>query len=181
VAAVGTEIYWQAGEPWQPWEQHISRGWDRSTVVALAEPLADLHPQPLPEPEPYKVSYYLAADAAVATLPSLRQLLRQANISAEVIYSGHRDLDIIPKGSNKGAAVQFLQNHWQTSVAVACGDSGNDISLFSQGLPHGIVVGNAHSELRLWYELNATDRHYLAQDHYARGIMEGLIYFGFWG
>jgi sucrose-6-phosphatase len=179
IASVGTEIYLDGEQPWALWEEQIGRGWQRSKIQEIATQFADLKPQPSAEQRPYKVSYYLTEAAAIETIPRLRQVLRQQSLAAEIIYSGHRDLDILPKASNKGAAVQFLQQQWSLANGVACGDSGNDISLFSYDLPYGILVGNAQPELLLWYELNATERHYLAHAHCARGILEGLQHFGF--
>jgi sucrose-6-phosphatase len=181
ISSVGTEIYLEGEEPWSEWENHISPGWQRSAIPKIAAQFADLKPQPIEEQRPYKISYYLSETAAIEVIPRLRQELRYQQIPAEIIYSGNKDLDIIPKASNKGAAVQFLQQYWQldTSPAVVCGDSGNDISLFNYEQPYGIFVGNAQQELKLWYELNATERHYLAHGNYARGILEGLEYFRF--
>jgi sucrose-6-phosphatase len=181
IAAVGTEIYLEGNQPWAAWENHIAGGWQRSAILEIAAQFADLLPQPIAEQRPYKISYYLSATAAIEVIPRLRQELRHHQIAAEIIYSGNKDLDIIPKASNKGAAVQFLQRHWQLAdaSAITCGDSGNDISLFSYDQPYGILVGNSQIELKLWYELNATERHYLAHRDYARGIWEGLDYFGF--
>jgi sucrose-6-phosphatase len=179
IASVGTEIYLEADTLWLPWEQKIAPGWQRATIKEIAAQFADLKPQPSAEQRPYKVSYYLTEAAAIETIPRLRQKLRQQSLAAEIIYSGHRDLDIIPKASNKGAAVQFLQQHWAVRNGLACGDSGNDISLFSYDLPYGVLVGNSQLELLLWYELNATERHYLAHAPCSRGILEGLHHFGF--
>jgi sucrose-6-phosphatase len=179
IASVGTEIYLAGDRPWSLWEQQIGVGWQRAKIQEIATQFADLQPQPSSEQRPYKISYYLTEAAAIETIPRLRQVLRQQSLAAEIIYSGHRDLDILPKASNKGAAVQFLQQQWSLTNGVACGDSGNDISLFSYDLPYGILVGNAQPELLLWYELNATERHYLAHAHCAKGIIEGLQHFGF--
>jgi sucrose-6-phosphatase len=179
IAAVGTEIYLEDEAPWSVWSEKIGGNWQRAKIQEVATQFADLQPQPSGDQRPYKISYYLTEAAAIETIPRLRQVLRQQSLSAEIIYSGHRDLDIIPKASNKGAAVQFLQQHWGLHEGVACGDSGNDISLFSYDLPYGILVGNAQPELLLWYELNATERHYLARAQCARGILEGLQHFGF--
>lgn len=181
IASVGTEIYLEGDEPWPEWENHIAEGWQRSAILEIAAQFGDLLPQPLSEQRPYKISYYLSATAAIEVIPRLRQALRHHQLAAEIIYSGNKDLDIIPKASHKGAAVQFLLQQWQLDAApaIACGDSGNDISLFNYQRPYGILVGNAQPELKLWYELNATECHYLAHGHYARGILEGLAYFGF--
>nr|MBA2749314.1 HAD hydrolase family protein [Tatlockia sp.] len=62
---------------------------------------------------------------------------------------------------------------------VVCGDSGNDISLFSYNEERGIIVGNAKSELLQWHNANPANYHYLAQAFCAGGILEGLNHFGF--
>jgi sucrose-6-phosphatase len=181
VSAVGTEIYLDCENIWPDWQQHIAPGWQRGKIVEVATHFADLKPQPVSDQGEFKASYYLSESAAIEIIPRLRQELRQQNIVAEIVYSGQKDLDIIPKNSNKGAAVQFLRNYWSidASATVVCGDSGNDISLFSYDLEYGVLVGNAQQELKLWYEMNATEHHYLASANCSSGIIEGLRYFGF--
>jgi sucrose-6-phosphatase len=181
VTSVGTEIYLDGAETCQEWQEKLTVGWQRSAIVQIAKRFADLGSQPQSEQRPHKISYYLSEAAAIEVIPRLRQELKKEGISAEIIYSGHKDLDIIPKGSNKGAALQFLRQFWSIPAqqTVVCGDSGNDISLFSYDAEYGILVGNAHTELKLWYEINATERHYLAHNNCAQGITEGLDYFGF--
>jgi sucrose-6-phosphatase len=181
VSAVGTEIYLDCANIWSAWQQQITLGWERSKITEIAAHFADLKPQPVCDQGNFKASYYLSESAAIEIIPRLRQELKQQNIKAEIVYSGQKDLDIIPKNSNKGAAVQFLRDYWSinASATVVCGDSGNDISLFSYDLEYGVLVGNAHQELKLWYEMNATERHYLASASCAGGIIEGLSYFGF--
>jgi sucrose-6-phosphatase len=181
VTSVGTEIYLGIAEICAPWQDKLADGWQRSEIVKIAKRFADLGAQPPSEQRPYKISYYLSEEAAIEVIPRLRQELKKEGMIAEIIYSGHKDLDIIPKGSNKGAAVQFLRQFWSIAAqqTVVCGDSGNDISLFSYDAEYGILVGNSHTELKLWYEINATERHYLAHNNCAQGIAEGLDYFGF--
>jgi sucrose-6-phosphatase len=181
VTSVGTEIYLDSANTCQEWQEKLAIGWRRSDIVQIAKRFADLGSQPQSEQRPHKISYFLSEEAAIEVIPRLRQEFKRQEIIAEIIYSGHKDLDIIPKGSNKGAAVQFLRQFWSVSAnqTVVCGDSGNDISLFSYDAEYGIIVGNSHTELKLWYEINATERHYLAHHNYAQGISEGLDYFGF--
>ncbi len=62
---------------------------------------------------------------------------------------------------------------------VVCGDSGNDLSMFTVGEERGIIVGNAMPELLDWYHTNAKPNHYLATAPCAAGILEGLQHFGF--
>jgi sucrose-6-phosphatase len=182
IVSVGTEIYLNTATDADPaWAEHLSANWQRDRIVAIASRFADLEPQPPAEQRPFKVSYYLSASVAAAVVPQLQELLQQQDLEAEIIYSGSRDLDILPRGGDKGQAVQFLRDRWQIDPleTVVCGDSGNDISLFKYGKERGIIVGNAQSELRLWYELHPVDYHYLAVGECAGGILEGLKYFRF--
>jgi sucrose-6-phosphatase len=182
IAAVGTEIYLDAAETPDPeWANKLSLNWHREEVVAIASRFADLESQPPSEQRPFKVSYYLSPSVVAAVVPQLQALLAQQGLDAEVIYSGSKDLDILPRGGDKGTAVQFLRDRWQLDPVqtVVCGDSGNDISLFKYGIERGIIVGNAQSELRLWNELHPVNYHYLAVADYAAGILEGLKYFRF--
>jgi sucrose-6-phosphatase len=182
ISAVGTEIYLDAAETLDPeWINKLSINWHREKVVAIASRFADLEPQPQSEQRPFKASYYLSPSVVAAVVPQLQELLNQQDLDAEIIYSGNRDLDIIPRGGDKGTAVQFLRDRWkiESIQTVVCGDSGNDISLFKYGIERGIIVGNAHSELLLWHELHPLNYHYLAAADYAAGILEGLKYFRF--
>jgi sucrose-6F-phosphate phosphohydrolase len=152
-------------------------------TVATAAHYSDLVPQEESEQRPFKVSYYLAEPAAVEVLPRLESQLSERGLNVKLIYSGGKDLDILPRNSDKGLAVQFLQQKWgiDSTRTVVCGDSGNDIALFSVGSLRGIIVGNARPELRQWYDNNPADYRYLAQAQCAGGILEGLHHFGFLG
>lgn len=183
IASVGTEIYDDDGQdtPDPGWSEKLSQGWDRELVVATAAHYSDLVSQPDTEQRPFKVSYYLTEEAAVEVLPRLESQLSDRGLDVKLIYSGGRDLDILPRHADKGLAVQFLQQKWgiDNTKTVVCGDSGNDIALFSVGDARGIIVGNARPELRQWYDQNSADYRYLAQAHCAGGILEGLYHFGF--
>jgi sucrose-6-phosphatase len=182
IAAVGTEIYLAASVTPDPeWVSKLSINWHREEVVAIASRFADLELQPQSEQRPFKVSYYLSPSVVAAVVPQLQELLSQQLLDVEIIYSGNKDLDILPRGGDKGTAVQFLRDRWQIDPiqTVVCGDSGNDISLFKYGVERGIIVGNAQPELRLWHELHPVNYHYFSVAHYAEGILEGLKYFRF--
>jgi sucrose-6-phosphatase len=183
IASVGTEIYDDDGQdtPDPGWSEKLSQGWDRELTVATAAHYADLVTQPDTEQRPFKVSYFLTEEAAVEVLPRLESQLCDRGLNVKLIYSGGRDLDILPRHADKGLAVQFLQQKWgiDNTKTVVCGDSGNDIALFSVGEARGIIVGNARPELRQWYDQNPADYRYLAQARCAGGILEGLYHFGF--
>lgn len=186
IAAVGTEIYYKYSEysqdePDPVWSVQLSVGWNRDVVVATGANFADIVPQPASEQRPFKVSYFVTERAAEEVIPRLELLLKERGVDAQSIYSGNKDLDILPRNSNKGLAVQFLCQHWgiEATRTVVCGDSGNDIALFSVGEPRGIIVGNAQPELRRWLKANPAEYRYLAKADCAGGILEGLYHFGF--
>ena len=182
IAAVGTEIYLNGNDTPDPaWSERLSQGWDRDLVVATTAHFADLTPQPDSEQRPFKVSFFLTQVAASVVLPQLKSLLQERSVDTKLIYSTGQDLDILPRNSDKGLAMQFLRQKWgiDAEKTVACGDSGNDIALFSVGEERGIVVGNASLELLEWHNTNPDNYRYLAKANCAGGILEGLKHFGF--
>ncbi|WP_013322472.1 sucrose-phosphate phosphatase [Gloeothece verrucosa] len=182
ITSVGTEIYFNPkDEVIDPqYADTLSLGWNREQVFGIASQFRSLIPQPQSEQNFFKVSYYLSEEAATQVLPQLEAALADSGLKTQVIYSGSQDLDILPEKGDKGLAVQYLRQQWsiEAEKTVVCGDSGNDIALF-RGEERGIIVGNAKTELRQWYQNNQTSYRYLAKSHYANGILEGLKYFNF--
>ena len=182
ITSVGTEIYFNPTEAQRDreWSEILSQGWNRDKIVEIADNYSVLTPQPKSEQNPFKVSYYLSDSLAKEILPHLESELTNQDLQIKLVYSGSKDLDILPLNGDKGLALQFLRNKWQIAAekTVACGDSGNDIALF-RGEEKGILVGNAKTELRQWHQQNQNPTLYLAQAHCAGGILEGLEYFGF--
>lgn len=184
IAAVGTEIYLNGSETLDStWSERLSQGWDRDLILASTAHFADLVPQPDSEQRPFKVSFFLTEAVAKEVLLQLETVLQNQGLDIKLIYSTGQDLDILPRYSDKGLAMQFLRQQWkiEPEQTVVCGDSGNDLALFSVGEERGIIVGNASSELLEWHNANPGDYRYLAKARCAGGILEGLNYFGFLG
>lgn len=182
VLSVGTEIYLDgSGSPDVAWSENLSVGWNRELVLSITEKFAELVPQPDSEQRPFKVSFFLEQELAVNVVPKLELELEKYELNVKLIYSSGIDLDIVPRSSDKGQAMQFLRQQWKFAAeqTVVCGDSGNDIALFAVGNERGIIVGNARPELLKWHSQNPADHRYLAQGVCAGGIIEGLNYFGF--
>lgn len=181
ITSVGTEIYLNPETEVmdQEWKNIVSQNWQRDKILAITSQFPELIPQPEFEQGYFKISFNLPSDQLNNIIASLKKMLRDANLKVKLIYSGGKDLDIVPEKADKGLAVNFLQKKWQMSdeKTVVCGDSGNDIALFNRGNPMGILVGNAQPELKQWYQENSTDYRYLAAQNYAKGIIEGLEYF----
>lgn len=182
IAAVGTEIYLNGTDsPDSTWSERLSQGWNRDLILATTAHFADLVLQPDSEQRPFKVSFFLTEAIAQELLPQLESLLQKQGLDVKLIYSTGQDLDILPRHSDKGLAVEFLRSSWKIAPeqTVVCGDSGNDIALFAVGEERGVIVGNASSELLKWHNANPADYHYLAGAACAGGILEGLNHFGF--
>ena len=181
IAAVGTEIYLNGSDsPSAAWSEQLSQGWNRDAIVATTAHFADLVPQPDSEQRPFKVSFNLTQEIAVEVIPKLEAALQEQGLEVKLIYSTGSDLDILPLKSDKGLAVQFLRSSWRIAPeqTVVCGDSGNDIALFTVEA-RGIIVGNASAELLQWHHANNANNRYLAQAACAGGILEGLKHFNF--
>lgn len=183
ITGVGTAIYYddEGTTTDTEWSVILQQGWNREIVTSITAHYADLTPQPSYEQGPFKVSFYLSESAAVNVLPRLKQQLTERGINANLIYSGGHDLDILPIAANKGAAIQFLRKQWQMNGdrTVTCGDSGNDLAMLALEDVHGIIVGNAKTELLEWHNSNPSSKRYLAKATCAGGILEGLRHFGF--
>ena len=182
IASVGTEVYSDLDcSPDLTWSEKLSTGWNRDEITAITAHFSDLVLQPDTEQCPFKVSFFLTEDAAIETLPQLDHLLKQQNLDVQLIYSSGKDLDILPRNANKGAAMTFIRQTlgFIPERTIVCGDSGNDIALFAAGTERGIIVGNAQPELLAWHRENPSDHRYLATAYCAAGILEGLQYFGF--
>lgn len=184
ITSVGTELYLDSDRenPDLEWSTKLSVGWNRELILDIATNFAnELTLQQESEQRPFKISYLIEEAAAKEILPQLKLLLENQNLKFNIIYSGSQDLDILPLYADKGLAVKYIQEKlgFFPETTVVCGDSGNDIALFSVGEERGIIVGNARSELIEWYSNNQTEYRYLAKTFYANGIMEGLRYFKF--
>lgn len=183
ICSVGTEIYFNPDEDIldPEWADILSAGWNREEVIATAAHFSDLTPQQESEQGRFKVSYDLSEEVAVELIPRLKSALAEKGLETKIIFSGGENLDILPKNADKGLAVQHLRSTWDMNgtQTLVCGDSGNDIALFSVKDANGIIVGNALSELRQWYQENKTDKLYSAQACCAGGILEGLKHFNF--
>jgi len=178
VLSVGTQIY-HNGTLDATWSAKLAQGWSRDGAIAAASHFTDLTPQPDSEQSDFKVSYYLTEQAAIAVLPQLAASLQARGIDAQVIFSGGKDLDILPRQANKGMAMTYVRQHlgFDPADTVACGDSGNDLALFVDRPERGIIVGNARPELLQWHHANPSSTRYLATAHCAAGILEGMRYF----
>jgi sucrose-6F-phosphate phosphohydrolase len=170
ICGVGTEIHdFRETDAALDWPVRLE-GWNPDIIKATCLDHGKLTLQPGQFLSPHKLSFY-GMDLEEAYLKRLRLALSAAGQAVTMVYSSRRDLDVLPRGVNKGTAAAFLAQRWgmEPSDVIVAGDSGNDLAMFEEGFP-GIIVGNAQSELRRFQGRNA----YHATRHFAAGVLEGL-------
>ncbi|MGI9516398.1 MAG: HAD-IIB family hydrolase [Pirellulaceae bacterium] len=171
VGGVGTEIQnYGDGTSIDAWDSDLAGNWDGDRVRQLLAEFDRLEPQADEFQSEFKVSYFLH-EATPQELDSITRFLQEHSIDAELIYSSDRDLDVLPAGCNKGTAAEFLTDHlgYESDDVIVCGDSANDLAMFQFDF-HGIVVGNAHPELRALDDPAV----YQSPHNYAAGVLDGL-------
>lgn len=94
----------------------------------------------------------------------------------DYIQSCEMYLDIVPQGVNKGASLLNLLSYLNidSEIAITCGDSLNDLSLFQTGLK-SIAVGN--SEPKLVSEIKQLANVYHSNFSGLSGIIDGLHFY----
>jgi sucrose-6F-phosphate phosphohydrolase len=171
IGGVGTDVHFFGEEvPLRAWHDGFE-GWDPPGVRAVLAAYRELVPQPEHLQSDYKLSYY-GHDLSPAFIEHLQTQLQYRGYQVHVVYSSQRDLDVLPHGANKGTAAVFIaeQLGFRGEDVIVCGDSGNDLAMFEQPAVRGVVVANAHAELKAL----RSERVYHAARSYAGGVLEGL-------
>lgn len=124
-----------------------------------------------------KSSWFLH-DADEKALGDIELALSAADIDARIVYSSQRDLDILPRAADKGAALAWLCRQLGIGIgeAVVAGDTGNDRAMFELAGVRGVIVGNALPELVSLAD--GGDRFFLSASTQADGVIEGLRHWG---
>lgn len=178
ICQVGTEVYFTHQGEFvldSNWGRIISQGWEREKIVRLLTDIKELVRQDEEWQTEFKASYFLR-EHQTDVLLEINQRMQQAQLKAHMIYSAGQFLDFLPPTAGKSKAVKYVADSFGLKMenVIVCGDSGNDLDMFDAGFK-GIIVGNAHAELKNFEGDNA----YHAVASYAAGIIEGLRYFSF--
>ena len=177
ISGVGTHIYnFNEGSIVKEFNDVLDDGWNLESVENIIQkikhPISD---QPSKFQHSYKRSYFFH-DASNELIDEIAQDFAEAEMEVNVVYSGNKFLDILPKWANKGNALQWLLKglNLKSHQALVAGDSGNDSAMFDLKNVSGIVVANAHDELYLYTKHKKV---YHTEKEKGDGIIEGLIFY----
>ena len=180
ITSLGTRIqYGQALTDDDVWVDHIDYDWSVRRIRQSFSRLPGLIPQDQRQQTPFKISYYFDEQNA-PSLEELNTLLRQQEITANVVMSFGQFLDVIPARASKGQALRYVAQRLEIPVEqmLVAGGSGADEDMM-RGNTLAVVVANRHDEeLSL---LPSRDRIYFAKGSYAAGIVEAVEHYDFFG
>ncbi len=174
LGGVGTAIYDVGRKALiDGWESSLRQNWDFDRAASIVrERATGIEMQPEACQNPFKCSWYWI-DRSPEEIDQLAEALAEGGLAAQVVYSSNRDLDILPRGANKGNATRWLAD-WLglplQAVAVA-GDSGNDASMFLLDDVFRILVSNAEAALR---DTVQPDQVFRTGQPCVDGVIEGL-------
>lgn len=159
------------------WADHIDHDWTPRRISNLLDNTPGLKRQPKSEQSHYKISYYYDADKA-PDQQEIINLLRQKDITANVIFSFGQFLDVIPSRASKGQALRYVAQRLEIPLehTLVAGGSGADEDMM-RGNTLAVVVENRHHEELS--QLDDVERIYFAGQPYAAGIMEALEHYDF--
>lgn len=178
IGGVGTMLH--AGERSElesAYTHSLGTGFDRQKIVDVMTGLPGVTMQAERYQHGLKSSWFLH-DADERALGDVAAALVSAHIDARIVYSSNRDLDILPKTADKGAALAWLCGQLRIGLdeSVVAGDTGNDRAMFELNGVRGVIVGNALPELISLADQDS--RFFLSSATEANGVIEGLQYWG---
>ncbi len=180
ITSLGTEIHYAPRLTRDKyWNEHIDYLWRPATVRRVLSGYPGLEPQPKSEQTRFKISYHYDPDQP-PDIEELTSLLRSRDVTANLIQSFGRFLDIIPSRASKGQALRYVAQRWGIPLEriLVAGGSGADEDMM-RGNTLAVVVANRHGEELS--QLVDLERIYFADRPHALGILEAAGYYDFFG
>ncbi len=178
ISSLGTRIHYSQNLTEDDfWADHIDHDWKPGRINQLLSELPGLTLQPKSTQTSFKISYYYDADRAPA-LDEIIAMIRQKEITANVILSFGQFLDVIPSRASKGQALRYVAQRLEIPLEniLVAGGSGADEDMM-RGNTLAVVTENRHNEELS--QLDDADNIYFASQSHAYGIMEALEYYDF--
>ena len=178
MSSAGTRIhYGSALNEDHLWADHIDHDWSPRRIRHLLTDVPGLKLQEKIEQTDAKISYYY--DPLLApSVDAINTLLRQQDVTANVLLSFGQFLDVLPSRASKGQALRYVAQRLGIVLdkVLVAGGSGADEDMM-RGNTLAVVVENRHDEeLSLLPEV---DRIYFAEGKYAAGILKAIDHYDF--
>ncbi|WP_240754614.1 HAD-IIB family hydrolase [Parasulfuritortus cantonensis] len=180
ISSLGTAIHYAPEyQEDKAWSRHIDHLWTPRAVRAVLDELPGLKRQGKEEQTGFKVSYFIDPQVA-PPLETINSLLHQAEQTVNVSLAFGQFLDVTPVRASKGMALRWFTHQWGIPLehVLAAGGSGADEDMM-RGNTLAVVVANRHHEELS--KLADVERIYFAQAGYARGILEAIEHYDFYG
>ena len=180
ITGLGTEIHYAPQlNPDGYWREHIDYEWRPTRVRRIMSTLVGVVPQAKQEQSRLKVSYHFDPEHAPC-LEDIASLLRSENLAVNLVHSFGQYLDVIPARASKGQALRYVAQRWGIPLEhiLVAGGSGADEDMM-RGNTLAVVVSNRHDEELS--QLEDAERIYFAGQPHARGILEAIEHYDFFG
>jgi len=178
ISGLGTRIhYGQSLTEDEYWADHVDYDWNLSQIRRVLSDLPGLKVQPKSCQAPFKQSYYYDPKNA-PSIDEITALIRQKEITANIIYSFGQYLDIVPSRASKGQALRYVSQRLDIPLEqiLVAGGSGGDEDMM-RGNTLAVVVANRHHEELS--QLIDQERIYFADQPHAFGILEAIDHYDF--
>jgi sucrose-phosphate synthase len=161
------------------WTDHIDQDWSKRKILHVLADFPGLQLQPKSEQTPFKISWYFDPEAG-SDPENIISLLRQKELTVNVVLSFGQFLDIIPSRASKGQALRYVAHRLDIPLEriLVAGGSGADEDMM-RGNTLAVVVNNRHHEELS--QLVEQERIYFAEQKRAGGLLEAFEYYDFFG
>ncbi|NNJ94541.1 MAG: HAD-IIB family hydrolase [Halobacteria archaeon] len=178
ITSLGTRIHYRQDLTEDDfWANHIDHNWNAQQVRRALNPLPGLKPQPKNEQTPFKLSYFIDPRKA-PSVDEIIALIRQRELTANVVSSFGQFLDIVPARASKGQALRYVSQRLDIPLEhiLAVGGSGADEDMMRGNTLAAVVANRHHEELS---QLVDQERIYFAGQPHALGILEAIEHYDF--
>lgn len=178
ISSLGTRIHYDRALTEDTyWADHIDHDWNAYRVRRALADLPGLKLQPRKEQSRFKVSWYYDPEKAPSQ-DEIVTLIRQKEITANVLFSFGQFIDIIPSRASKGQALRYVAQRLDIPLEniLVAGGSGADEGMM-RGNTLAVVVANRHQEELS--QLEDQEGIYFAEQSHADGILEAVEHYDF--
>ena len=180
ITAMGTELYYAPQlMADSAWAQHIDHQWNPMALRRILRGVPGLTLCPRSAQSRFKLRFSFDEGNAPA-VEDINRLLRDEDESVNLFRPDSTHLDITPARASKGFALRYFADQWGIPLdrILTAGSSTADEDML-RGNTLGVVVASPHADSLS--QLTEVEGVYFAKYQHARGILEAIDYYDFFG